>query len=50
MATKSSIEICKVGRRLITYERIYEPDPERCKEALRIVLRSRPPVKEAEAR
>ena len=46
MTVHKTVEICKVGRRLITYERIYEPDPERCKEALRIVLKSRSTVKE----
>lgn len=46
MSITRTTEICKVGRRLITYERIYELDEERCKKALQIVLNSKPAVKD----
>jgi len=46
MPVTKTIEICKVGRKFITYERVYELDEERCKKALQIVLNSKPPVKD----
>lgn len=50
MVTKSPIEICKVGRTLIAYECIHEPQPddeERRKKAIQIVWNIKPAVKDA---
>lgn len=46
MSITKTTELCKVGRRYITYERIFELDEERCKKALQIVLNSKPAVKD----
>ncbi|MCC5468533.1 hypothetical protein [Pelosinus baikalensis] len=49
MSVTSSTEKCKVGRQFITYVRIHEPaedDKERKINALKIALKSNPPVKD----
>lgn len=48
MSITQSTEKCKVGRQIINYVRIHEPaedDKERKINALKIALKSNPPVK-----